>query len=404
SHYVNLLEDDELSDDSDLLEAISRSLREQTNRSTRGVPLEDIVGNLRRQIKVDEVVRFNIVRRNVLDGAARAMNRPNFSPEKRMDIKFTDDLGSSEGAVDHGGPKREFFRLCFQELKDISGMFEGPTDAKVLACNSEAVKNNGYYLAGQLMAMSIVHGGQTPHFLSEILVDALINGPEKTEVSIDDIPDLDTQSVLREIKESVSEDQLMEAVRKADHLLSLSGCRRTITSSNKAEVTKDLAHWYILQRTRAPYERFREGLRSLGVLEALLQHPEQMKTFFLKPTKQLSAEDLEVLFRCQLSEIGSNRYEKECKTLGFWRDYLQDAEFNMQGVTLEEILIFATGCNSPPALGFTPEPSLEFISGSKFPVANTCENIIRIPLKDTYEEFKTDMDFGIKNSPGFGMA
>jgi len=33
-----------------------------------------------------------------------------------------------------------------------------------------ALKNNGYYLAGQLMAMSIVHGGQTPHFLSEILV------------------------------------------------------------------------------------------------------------------------------------------------------------------------------------------------------------------------------------------
>lgn len=55
-----------------------------------------------------------------------------------------------------------------------------------------ALKNNGYYLAGQLMEMSIVHGGQTPHFLSEILVDALINGPEKTEVSIDDIPDLDT--------------------------------------------------------------------------------------------------------------------------------------------------------------------------------------------------------------------
>lgn len=71
--------------------------------------------------------------------------------------------------------------------------------------------------------------------------------------------------------------------------------------------------------------RFREGLRSLGVLEALLQNPEQMKTFFLKPTKQLSAEDLEVLFRCQLSEVGSNRYEKECKTLCFWRDYLQDA-------------------------------------------------------------------------------
>lgn len=105
--------------------------------SSGGVPLEDIVGHLHSQIKVDEVVRFNIIRHNVLDGAARAMKRPNFSPEKRLDIKFTDDLGSSEGAVDLGGPKREFFRLCLQDLKDFSGMFEGPSDAKLLVCNAE---------------------------------------------------------------------------------------------------------------------------------------------------------------------------------------------------------------------------------------------------------------------------
>lgn len=77
---------------------------------------------------------------------------------------------------------------------------------------------------------------------------------------------------------------------------------------------------------------------------------------------------------------------------------------NMPVITLEDILVFATGRDSPPDLGFTPAPSLEFISGSKFPLANTCKNIIRITLKDTYEEFKIDMGFGIKKSPGFGMA
>lgn len=74
----------------------------------------------------------------------------------------------------------------------------------------------------------------------------------------------------------------------------------------------------------------------------------------------------------------------------------------MPAITFEDILVFATGHDSPPDLGFTPAPSLEFISGSKFPLANTCE--IRITLKDTYEEFKIDMGFGIKKSPGFGMA
>lgn len=62
------------------------------------------------------------------------MKRSNFSTEKRLDIKFTDDLGSSEGAVDLGGPKRE---LCLQDLKDFSGMFEVPSGAKLLVCNAE---------------------------------------------------------------------------------------------------------------------------------------------------------------------------------------------------------------------------------------------------------------------------
>ncbi|KAG5838518.1 G2/M phase-specific E3 ubiquitin-protein ligase [Anguilla anguilla] len=366
--------------------------------------IEDIIGGLRAKISEEHVVRFNIIRRSVWDSTLRTMERPNFSPEKRLDIKFTDDDGLSEGAVDFGAPKREFFRSCLQELKDSSGMFEGPSNSKFLGCNLTATRTDAYYRAGQLMAMSIVHGGQTPCFLSEKLVQALIKGPQTVEVTVEDIADMDTQSALKELRESENEAQLMEAVRETEHLLSVSGCSKRITLSNKDDVSKDLAHWYVLQRTRTPFERFKEGLASLGVLEALQQHPQKMKTFFFKPTKKLSAVDLESLFKCRLSEKESNRFEWECRTLGFWRDYLQDAEFDMQAVTLEEILIFATGCETPPALGFSPEPSVEFLADSKFPTANTSDNVIRVPVKDTYEEFKNDMDFGIKNSSGFGMA
>lgn len=47
------------------------------------------------------------------DGASRAMGRSNFAPEKTVDVKFTDDYGISEGAVDNGGPTREFFPTVF---------------------------------------------------------------------------------------------------------------------------------------------------------------------------------------------------------------------------------------------------------------------------------------------------
>lgn len=99
--------------------------------------LERIMEQIGSRVNSDSTVRFNIIRRNVWDGTSRAMGRSNFSPEKKVDVKFTDDYGTSEGAVDNGGPTREFFRLCLHEIKDKIGIFEGPSNAKVLTCNSK---------------------------------------------------------------------------------------------------------------------------------------------------------------------------------------------------------------------------------------------------------------------------
>lgn len=73
--------------------------------------LEKIVEQISSRVNTDSTVGFNIIRRSVWGGASRAMGRSNFAPEKKVDVKFTDDYGTSEGAVDNGGPIREFFRL-----------------------------------------------------------------------------------------------------------------------------------------------------------------------------------------------------------------------------------------------------------------------------------------------------
>ncbi|XP_061586278.1 G2/M phase-specific E3 ubiquitin-protein ligase-like [Cololabis saira] len=143
---------------------------------------------------------------------------------------------------------------------------------------------------------------------------------------------------------------------------------------------------------------FRDGLMSLGFLDALQRYPLQMKCLFVKAEKSLTAADVENLFRIIHSERGSNAFQEECCTLAFWQDYLQDAECE-NNVSLADILIFLTGCDSVPALGFSPKPSLP-----DFPQANTCENILRIPVHAVYTAFKSDMDFAIRNSPGFGRA
>ncbi|MEQ2308311.1 hypothetical protein AMECASPLE_027000, partial [Ameca splendens] len=189
STYLDLFEEGYPSDDPDLQEAISRSLDSGASESDRKIPVERIVEQIASRVNDEGTVRFNIVRRNVWDGASRAMGRSNFAPEKKVDVKFTDDYGISEGAVDNGGPTREFFRLCLHEIKDRIGIFEGPSNSKILTCNSKAMKVNGYYYAGQIMAMSIGHGGQSPCFLSELLYDCLHKGPHNIKVAPEDIPE-----------------------------------------------------------------------------------------------------------------------------------------------------------------------------------------------------------------------
>uniref|UniRef100_A0A9J8B323 HECT-type E3 ubiquitin transferase n=1 Tax=Cyprinus carpio carpio TaxID=630221 RepID=A0A9J8B323_CYPCA len=403
STYLDLFEEEYLSDDTDLQEAISRSLESSTNESDSRMTLERIMEQIGSRVNSDSTVRFNIIRRNVWDGTSRAMGRSNFSPDKKVDVKFTDDYGTSEGAVDNGGPTREFFRLCLHEIKDKIGIFEGPSNAKVLTCNSKAMKDNAYFYAGQIMAMSIAHGGQSPCFLSELMYECLQKGPDNVKVKTEDITDEETRSQLQLILQAQTDSQLQDAVAQAASLISLAGHNVRITLENKQETALDLAHWYVLQRTRAPFERFRDGLTSLGVLDALQNYPVQSKCLFVKAEKALTANDVENLFQIIHSERGSNAFQAECRTLAFWQDYLQDAEIE-NNVSLEDVLVFFTGCDSIPALGFSPKPSLEFITCSRFPVANTCENILRIPVHAVYTSFRSDMDFAIRNSPGFGRA
>ena len=60
-------------------------------------------------INSENISKFNICRSNIWDGVLRGMERKSFSPNKKVSVKLIDDVGLSEGAVDLGGPMREFF-------------------------------------------------------------------------------------------------------------------------------------------------------------------------------------------------------------------------------------------------------------------------------------------------------
>ena len=99
---------------------------------SQNVSVKEILLELAENISPNNRFKFNINRSAVLDGAFRGFKRASYNPNATMNIKFSDDLGRNEEAVDFGGPKREFLRLLMETLA-MSPMFEGSHSSQNLA-------------------------------------------------------------------------------------------------------------------------------------------------------------------------------------------------------------------------------------------------------------------------------
>lgn len=84
------------------------------------------------------------------------------NPRVTLEVSFY-----GEGAVDLGGPRREFFRLCLQEIKRDyfdSGLKEHLSD--------------DYVFVGTVMALSVLQNGNIPRFLCEEQLQELFGSGE----------------------------------------------------------------------------------------------------------------------------------------------------------------------------------------------------------------------------------
>jgi hypothetical protein len=159
---------------------------------------EEILRNLAAEINLDEISKFNISRSNLWKSACRGFKRKSFSPTKKISVKFMDDIGQSEGAIDAGGPRRKFLTLVLDYLRS-SSLFVGKYNSKFLTSYALNMENNEYFLAGQIFAVTLVHGGPAPHFLAPQVFKCLIEDPSKQKGTIDDIYDLEVKQVLNSL-------------------------------------------------------------------------------------------------------------------------------------------------------------------------------------------------------------
>ncbi|XP_025760309.1 G2/M phase-specific E3 ubiquitin-protein ligase [Oreochromis niloticus] len=362
-----------------------------------------IIANLALELDHKKVSRFNISRSAVWDGAVRGFRRSTYSDNYDMFIKFNDDAGSFEEGLDTGGPRREFLTLLMGSLRNRP-IFDGPPESRYLVYNSRAARQDEYFLAGKMIAVSIVHGGPAPHFLSKNLVNH-ITGNQSFSATVEDVQDEEITKILHQVLKAESEESLHNLILQNSTIFQTAGCLRNVKPFEKQAFVEEYLRWYILERNQSVIQRFKDGLESLNFLSALQQNSSVLAPLLCFSAKALTASELESMFRPDLSPAGSNKRHKEVLTLGFWADYLLDCEEKATAVCLEDLMMFATGLTAVPPAGMTPPPPrIQFLSVSPFPVSNTCANTLKLPICDSYSIFKANMDFGIQNAPGFGCS
>ncbi|XP_028449616.1 G2/M phase-specific E3 ubiquitin-protein ligase-like isoform X2 [Perca flavescens] len=349
----------------------------------------------------------NVMRESVLESAFRAFRRPRFSPDHRLNVVFVDVDGTTEGAVDDGGPSREFLRLLVMAIKD-SMYFTGPEDKKNVSLISRALDSGEYKYIGEMLAFAIVHGGIRPSFFSERLYCMLAHCPTPP-IKIEEVDDMEIREKLQRINDAETLLDAREALLEASGIFSLLGCPGFLhTLDQRQALVEEAARTYIEGRTHKAVEQLEAGLQQFGIAEAIAKHPEVMKPLFVGGPKGVDMEDLQNLFTVTFSEPGSNRRRHENQAFMFWKDWLLEVDEGTRPVTLQQILTFASGVDTIPLLGFPYPPQLEFLHGDNdsrrvFPEANTCQVVLRLPLHTSYDNFIHFMESGILQSPTFGV-
>uniref|UniRef100_A0A9J7XQ74 HECT-type E3 ubiquitin transferase n=1 Tax=Cyprinus carpio carpio TaxID=630221 RepID=A0A9J7XQ74_CYPCA len=350
--------------------------------------------------------QINVCRDNVLLCSLRAFKRRFFNPEAKLDVVFVDEDDNGEGAVDEGGPTREYLRLLMRAVHQ-SNIFEGHEKDRQLSLDTQALQTKLYMWVAKMIAVCVVHGGVGPHFFSERLFHQICGIPTPP-ATVDEVGDHTFREQLIKIQEATTVREANSAIAEAADSLSIIGALRHVSSlEEKDSLVQSTADFFVNGRLATALDQFVEGLKTLGLLEELRKNPAVFYNMFVSEEIPLQAKDLCTLFDVDFSVQGSNRRDRENMTICFWRDWLIDIEEGeCSPVTLEKVLEFTSGASTVPPLGFPHRPQIQFLhEGNRiFPEANTCILVLRLPLHSSYEAFKQYMMEGILQAPTFGLA
>ncbi|XP_051501747.1 G2/M phase-specific E3 ubiquitin-protein ligase-like [Myxocyprinus asiaticus] len=353
--------------------------------------LMDLACQISQQHSIEVLVGDDV--NEVLEAALRVLRQSDFNPCYTLSVKFSKDNLNNNVRNQH-----LFLNGLVQNLQ-MSEIFEGPHGAKNLVLNSKALRDDLYFEVGSLLALSLVHGGPPVGFFSPALYHSLFHYPTDYRPTLEDLGDTAFAHKIRRIAEANSMKELKYAMQSASQYLEVAGCWRKIGKlSEKDMLVEDVLNFYLIIRVQLPLQRFREGLRTLGLFERVQMCAEGFYSVFCGPMERLTAESMMELFTAQLSEENEQQ-AKEHTTISFWKQYLHECEGGRCAASLEDVLTFATATDVIPSIGFNPAPSLSFLNSPDtscaFPQSNCDTNHLILPILPSYEIFKKHLDYTV---------
>ncbi|KAK6312256.1 hypothetical protein J4Q44_G00179200 [Coregonus suidteri] len=137
-------------------------------------------------------------------------------------------------------------------------------------------------------------------------------------------------------------------------------------------------------------EQFKYVLNSLGLLEALGNHPDSFRALFVDSIKPPTARDLfKVTYSIRQPAVVEERHHLPLAKV-------QDGE--CPPLTVAMVLEFSTGATVVPPLGFEDTLTIEFLHTARgslagqqkktYPEANAFTVTLRLPLHSTYNAFR----------------
>ncbi|CAH0556962.1 unnamed protein product [Brassicogethes aeneus] len=335
--------------------------------------LEGILQNLHRKIDNTKISHFNVYRNDIFKCCIKAMNRKSFNIFNKISVKFSDVEGVSEGAVDVGGPTREMLRLSMNYIKNCS-LFFGE-NKKYLRLDLELLENRHYFEAGRLICLSLLHGGPALHFFSENLFLILTTGISDTAPNLNDI-EYHLKEKIAKLYE-IDDISLLQEYITEEPLFAIAGCHFVKSIEDREKLVQDIVQFYGFHRLRPALEQFQEGLSTGNILTLFKSYPNIFKEFLCGDQGPITANTFEQMYEIDFSEVGSSKRQIENRIITFWRDYVLDAEEGDNEISTQEILVFCTGADEIPPLGFDLKPTIKFLHDqSIYPTANTSGSLL----------------------------